>query len=162
MSCTATLTNVSVGCEAIHLIPLASATQAMIDCMFHGQREMQDALTNAQCKWGDCMFDADLTTVSLYDMFDVLWLPIPEDIMRAPTPWPDKEAEPEHEDNDQPGNAITVTPGDDDGKDDDVESMGQFNDSGMGSETTRHALIEYVHPTNALTCVTELTPDERY
>ena len=89
------------------------------------------------------MFDADLTTVSLYDMFDVLWLPIPEDIMRAPTPWPDKEAEPEHEDDDQPGNAITVTPGDDDGKDDDVESIATFNDSGMGSETTRHALTEY-------------------
>ena len=99
-------------------------------------------------------------------MFDVLWLPVPEDLMRVPDPWPDKEGEPEHEDdqeeNDQLGNTINATHDDDDRKDDDVESMGQFNDSGMGSETTRHALIEYVHPTNALTCVTELTPDERF
>ena len=52
------------------------------------------------------MFDADLTTVSLFDILDVLWLPCPEDLMRVPDPWPDKEGEPEHEDdqeeNDQP------------------------------------------------------------
>ena len=47
MSCTTTLTNVSVGCEALHLIPLASATQAMIESKIHESREMHDALTNA-------------------------------------------------------------------------------------------------------------------
>ena len=47
MSCTATLTNVSVGCEALHLIPLANATHAMIECKIHGSREMHEALTNA-------------------------------------------------------------------------------------------------------------------
>jgi len=43
------------------------------------------------------MFDADLTTMSLFDMLDVLWLPCLADLMRVPDPWPDKEGEPEHE-----------------------------------------------------------------
>ena len=81
------------------------------------------------------MFEADITAVMFFEMLNLLKHPCLDDLSREP------EHEIEGDACEQLGHTITSPSFQDDkGEDDDVESMGQCNDSGMGLETSRHAV----------------------